>query len=84
MFPKNEGPLDRAIRIVAGVLLLPGGLFLLDGLDGAIGGLVVAAVGLMSLVTGATGRCIIYIPFGINTLPKKEERPVVHRVKHAA
>ncbi|HYT78762.1 MAG TPA: YgaP-like transmembrane domain [Actinomycetota bacterium] len=75
MFPKNEGPADRAIRIVVGILLLPGGLFLLGGLGGSVVGLVVAAVGLLALVTGATGRCVVYIPFGITTLRERQEAP---------
>ncbi len=90
MFPKNEGPADRAILVVAGIVLLPLGLFLLEGVQDSIVGLVVAAVGLLALVTGATGRCVLYIPFGITTLratqapaaPSSEaEGPVVPRTR---
>lgn len=68
MLPKNEGPADRAIRIAAGVLLLPIGLFLLGGLEGSVVGLVVGTLGFASLLTGVTGRCLLYLPFGFSTL----------------
>ncbi len=70
MFPKNEGPADRAIRVAAGIVLIPVGLFVLTGVTGVEAsavGIGVAAIGLLSLVTGATGRCVLYIPFHINT-----------------
>ena len=86
MFPKNEGPVDRAIRIVAGLVLIPSGLFLLDGVGAAAPGLVVAAVGLGSLVTGLTGRCLLYYPFDISTIPEAGHASVhrVHRIGKAA
>ena len=36
MVPKNVGTVDRAISLVLGVVLLPVGLFLLDGLQGSV------------------------------------------------
>jgi hypothetical protein len=84
MFPKNEGPADRAIRIAAGIMLLPAGLFLLGALQGSVVGIVMAALALFALVTGATGRCVLYIPFGITTLrPRQEDRPIEHRAQAA-
>jgi hypothetical protein len=68
MFPRNEGPADRAIRLAAGLVLVPVGLFVLGGLQAGVVGLVVAALGLWVLVTGATGRCPGYVPFGISTV----------------
>jgi uncharacterized membrane protein HdeD (DUF308 family) len=76
MFPKNEGPTDRAIRVTAGIVLLAVGLFALDALAGSVVGIVVAVIGLASLVTGATGRCVAYLPFGFSTL-KTEDRTLV-------
>jgi hypothetical protein len=76
MIPKNEGPVDRAIRIVVGIVLLPAGLFLLDGLQGSVVGLVVAAFGLVGLVTGATGRCPLYVLFGFTTVKRSSGAPV--------
>ncbi len=45
MFPKNEGPVDRAIRVVAGIVLIAVGLFPLGGLEVSALGIVVAAFG---------------------------------------
>ncbi len=45
MFKRNEGILDRFARITLGVVLLPTGLFLLDGLQGTVIGLVVTGLG---------------------------------------
>ncbi len=45
MFPKNEGPADRVIRVVAGVVLIAMGLFLLSGIEASAGGIAVAAFG---------------------------------------
>lgn len=75
MFRKNEGSLDRAIRIVAGMVFISAGLFLLEGIQGSAVGLVLSALGLWFVVTGAVGVCPMYTPFGITTL-RREERPV--------
>jgi hypothetical protein len=64
-FQVNEGPLDRLIRIAIGIVALnvaavaTGPLFW-----------VALVVGLLGTVTGVTGFCPTYVPFGINTLPK--------------
>lgn len=71
MVPKNEGPVDRAIRVVVGVVLLPVGLLVLGGVQPSVVGLVVATLGLWVLVTGAIGRCPGYVPFGISTLEER-------------
>ncbi len=71
MFAKNEGPADRTIRVVAGALLIAVALVLLGGLEASVAGIVVAAFGLWFIVTGATGVCPLYVPFGISTVPKR-------------
>lgn len=73
MFKKNEGILDRIVRVTLGVVLLPSGLFWLDGLQGSVSGLVVAGLGGIGLLTGLTGFCLLYVPFGINTREKEKE-----------
>ncbi len=70
MFQRNEGPVDRTIRVVLGVLLLVVGLWLLNGLGGAAGGIVVAVIGAILLITGITGFCGLYRLLGISTLKK--------------
>jgi hypothetical protein len=71
---QNVGGLDRALRLVAGLVLLPVGLLLLAGAAGSGLGLAVSAVGLIGLVTGATGYCPSYWLFHISTA--KTKRPV--------
>ncbi len=61
---RNVGGLDRALRIVAGLILLPAGLLLIRS-SGY--GLIAVALGLLNLVTGLSGFCILYVPFGIST-----------------
>jgi hypothetical protein len=73
MFKKNEGILDRIVRVGLGLMLLPVGLFLLGGLQGSVFGLVVTGFGVWLLITGLTGVCPLYIPLGINTLEKEKE-----------
>ncbi len=73
MFKRNEGIIDRMVRVSLGVVLLPTGLFLLGGLQGSVLGLLAAGLGAVGLITGFTGVCPTYIPFGISTLEKEKE-----------
>lgn len=68
MFKRNEGIIDRTLRVVLAIALLSVGLFLLGGLQGKVPGLIVAGVGLLPLITGLTGFCPLYVPFEISTL----------------
>jgi hypothetical protein len=61
----NVGGLDRALRILTGLVLLPAGVWLLNAHHGY--GLVAAVLGFIALVTGMTGFCALYVPFGIST-----------------
>jgi uncharacterized membrane protein HdeD (DUF308 family) len=63
----NEGTVDRIIRAVLGAALLWAGLWLLNGLQAATLGIVVAVVGLILLFTALTGFCLIYRVLGIST-----------------
>lgn len=74
MFKRNEGTLDRAIRLALAAVLLPTGLVALGGLQGNWLGLLVALPGVLGLVSGVTGFCPLYVPFGISTLePEKRQ-----------
>lgn len=61
----NIGKTDSAIRILAGLLLLSL-VFLLEDSTRWVG-----LIGLVPLVTGLTRRCVLYIPFGIDTRERK-------------
>ncbi len=71
LYQRNVGGLDRAIRLALGAPLLAAGLFLAGGTRGEPLGVLVALVGLVALVTGTTGRCPLYVPFGISTARTK-------------
>ena len=73
MFKRNEGIIDRTLRVALAIVLLAVGLFLLGGLQGNAPGLVVAGISVLPLTTGLTGFCPLYVPFGISTLEKEKE-----------
>ena len=66
---RNVGTVDRAIRIVAGLVLLSL-IFILEG-NARWWGLV----GLLPLVTGSVGWCLLYVPLGIDTYHARHEAP---------
>lgn len=86
MFRKNEGPEDRTIRIVVGIVFLAVGasvvvgwgilgLVAFSGSTATIVGVVLAVLGAIGLVTGATGRCPTYVLLGgISTLHEPQGR----------
>lgn len=59
----NEGTLDRALRIAAGLALI--GL----AVSGTVGPW--GYVGVVPLLTGAIGWCPLYTMLGINTCPAR-------------
>ena len=71
MFHRNMGTLDRAIRAAVGVVLIPLGLFVLDG----TAAVVVTVVGVLGIMQGITGFCLLYALFGFSTL--KHEEPAM-------
>jgi len=60
----NVGPIDRILRIVAGLVVLGAGAYLRSwwGL-----------VGLVPLLSGIVKFCPCYLPFGFNTCAKKTD-----------
>ena len=66
MFARNEGTLDRAVRVIAGLLVLS--LFFLYP-DASWR--YFALLGVVPLVTGLIGSCPLYSLLGISTCPVK-------------
>ena len=65
---KNEGNIDRFIRVVLG------GALIIFGILGSGGwSTILIVVGLIPLVTGLIGWCPLYRIFGIKTCPTKSE-----------
>lgn len=61
---KNEGNIDRALRVVAGLALIA------LTLTGTIG--IWGWIGIVPLLTGIFGICPVYALLGINTCPMKK------------
>ena len=55
----NVGKTDRALRIIAGLVLIAGGL--------ATQNWLIAIIGIVPLLTGVIRWCPAYVPLGINT-----------------
>ncbi len=63
----NEGTSDRIIRLFLGVVALILAFLLLDAGSGAAGGIALAAVGAILVLTAATGQCLLYSLFKFPT-----------------
>jgi hypothetical protein len=67
MFRKNEGTLDRALRIVLGLALLAGYFVMPD-----VAYRWAFLIGLVPLATGLVGTCPLYSILGLSTCPVKK------------
>ncbi len=63
MLKRNEGNLDRALRVILGLVLL---VLVFVGPQTAWGW-----IGLVPLITGLVGSCPLYRILGLNTCPAK-------------
>jgi cytoskeletal protein RodZ len=71
MLAKNESQMDRAIRLVIGLVLLAVGY--------SVGGwlqIVLYILAIYALITAAAGTCWIYNMLGMNTAKTGEAKPV--------
>ncbi len=75
MLHRNVGGLDRALRVAIGIVLLPVGLFLLDGLGGSVLGLTLATIGFVGLGrVGERGQRLLSPIRANGLLDRKAER----------
>jgi hypothetical protein len=81
MFRRNVGGVDRVLRLTLGGILLLVGLFLLASTTRL--GMILAVIGLISLLTGIFRFCVLYTPFHISTL-QPEEQPLAQVCNCAA
>lgn len=65
---RNEGPVDRIVRLVLGAVALILAFLILDAGDGAVGGIVLALIGALIVLTAATGYCLLYGLFHFSTI----------------
>jgi len=63
---KNENMLDRLIRVLIAEVFLLAAYFWFGGIPA----IVLYILGAIMLITALTGFCLLYLPFGINTLQK--------------
>jgi uncharacterized membrane protein len=63
---QNEGQADRLLRILGGAILSLAGYLFLTGMLQT----VTIILGVVFIITGATGVCLIYKILGINTCKK--------------
>lgn len=68
---KNMGNLDRAVRLV--VVLAIGIAYLMGQLSGTLA-IVLGAVAVAFLLTSLVGTCPAYLPFGLSTRSKNQDR----------
>jgi hypothetical protein len=71
LFVQNMGTRDRTLRVGIGVILLILGVFPTKGFIAVI----FLVLSILLLVTGITGYCVLYIPFGISTKQEKRGEP---------
>lgn len=67
MIKQNEGTADRILRIVVGTAFLIASFVALDAAGGSAGGIVLAVIGAMLVLTGAVGYCMLYTVFHFST-----------------
>lgn len=63
MFVQNEGMLDRGLRVALGFLILFYCATILQGIWAWVG----VIVGIILVITGITGFCLLYKPLGWDT-----------------
>ncbi len=72
MFPRNEGALDRAIRLALGVAV---GVAVFTVLTG-VWQIIAAVVAAILLLTAAVGFCPLYALLRISTRRRDENLPI--------
>ena len=66
----NEGATDRIVRLILGVVLIIIGWSVLGN---STLGVILDMIGLILVITGITGFCVLYKVFGMNTLKAPKE-----------
>jgi hypothetical protein len=69
---KNVGKIDRTLRLLLGLTLVWLGVFVLNGMEGDVLGILVALISLMPFYMAVTRSCFVFRWFKIHSLSKKE------------
>lgn len=67
----NESGADRAVRVVIGIIALAASYMWLGVMEAQILGIIVAAFGVIMLLTGLVGFCPCYAVCGMSSCAKK-------------
>jgi len=67
---KNEGTVDRVIRVIIGIILIGLGVYF-QSTWGLVAMIVLIVLGLVALITGITGFCGLYKLLKISTIKKQ-------------
>lgn len=68
---ENVCGIDRAVRIVIGMVIIASGILRLLG--GGIWGYIIILIGIAVFLTGLLQRCGLYVLFGFNSCPDVEK-----------
>ena len=66
---RNEGTIDRALRIILGLALAAIAWFALGLATGSILGIIAVAIAAVLVITGLVGFCPAYRLLGLRTCP---------------
>ena len=66
---KNEGTVDRIIRVILGIILIGLGVYF-QSTWGLVAMIVLIVLGLIAIITGITGFCGLYKLLKISTIKK--------------
>jgi membrane-bound ClpP family serine protease len=64
---QNEGTVDRILRLIIGIVFLVVAFLVLDAAAASGGGIALAVIGAVLLITAATGFCAGYKLFNYST-----------------
>ena len=65
---RNMGTIDRALRVILAITVW---VLYLNGFISGTTAVVLGVLAFIFIVTGATGFCPLYAPFGISTIKKE-------------
>jgi len=65
---KNMGTIDRVLRVILAAVV---GVLFFTGVISGTAAVVLGILAVLFLLTGATGFCPLYAPFGISTMKKE-------------
>jgi hypothetical protein len=66
---KNMGMIDRLIRVIIAIVIV---ILYFTEVVGGLTGLILIILAAVFALTSFVGTCPLYLPFGINTLRRKE------------